>query len=133
MKLKDVKINFMNLGVTRPDKPRRKVAMCYAEITSINNEKITKEITVVPKKEYRGRLICEDFIVTTAQLNMQMNYIICNDKGEVIKYLPTTIGEPIACNPNHFICRKGNIIIGINKLGESIGSRELTEDEIQNI
>ena len=111
MKLKDVKINFMNLGVTRPDKPRRKVAMCYAEITSINNEKITKEISVVTKS----------------------NYIICNDKGEVIKYLPTTIGEPIACNPDHFICRKGNIIIGINKLGESIGSRELTEDEIQNI
>lgn len=129
MKLKDVKINFMNLGVTRPNKPRRKVAMCYAEITSINNEKITKEISVVTKKEYRGRLICEDFFVIVTK----SNYIICNDKGEVIKYLPTTIGEPIACNPNHFICRKGNIIIGINKLGESIGSRELTEDEIQNI
>ena len=73
MKLKDVKINFMNLGVTRPDKPRRKVAMCYAEITSINNEKITKEISVVTKKEYRGRLICEDFFVIVTK----SNYIIC--------------------------------------------------------
>ena len=129
MKIQDVKINFVGFGVNVSDKPRRKMVMCIVEIIFMNGEKTANNIPNIAKKEYRGELICEEFfvVVTTSE------YVICNDKGEVVKRLPAIIGVPIACEPDYFICRKENTITRYNNMGVEIGSRELTENEIQKI
>lgn len=126
MKISDVKINFLSLGVNECGKPRRKELWCLAEIIYMNGETFTNKIPNLVKKEFRGLLICEEFfvVITTSY------FVICNDKGEIVKRLSLMIGEPIACNPDHFICRKDNTITGYNNLGEEIGSRELTADEM---
>lgn len=82
------------------------------------------------KKDYRGRAICEKFIV----IGTKAEYItVGEDAQEHAAISKAEAGSIVRVDAQSFFCRKGATLTAYDFDCKAVGSRELTEEEIIQI
>lgn len=130
--IKNVKVTMSRIGV-HTGNFNKNVYLPAVDITYTdpNREKLATFIFVsdgnlgLKKKDYHGVVVCGDFFVILFTNEWEIRSDDC-------KLLCTMkpCGTPIQADINDFIVREGNVITGYDKNGNNIGSRELTNDEL---
>lgn len=132
MNILDVKINYSRLGVHTETK-NTAVYMLRATITYEDSPKPKKLYIKLPqgflntKKMYEGCIICQTFFVL--DVNGSHNIYDADGKYQT-SLLKSDVGPCVDVTENYFFCLLGKTITGYDVNGKSIGSQELTPEEL---
>lgn len=133
--IKNVKVQMSRLGLHSDKLPKPKVM--YVPSVTVTYEDSGKKARSTyinelfgrfKKSDYIGKVICGEFFV----LIFKTEWDIISPECRLMATMPLC-GEIIGADEDNFIVRTGNIITGYNIEGHSIGSRELTAEEIQSL
>lgn len=122
MTIKDVKVTMSRIGITSS------VKITYNE----SNTSLTKFLngTFVKKDYFQEFIIGKTYFVGITK----DEYLIYNVVGERIGSVKIeTVGRPIEAHEEYFVCLKDKTISGINPKGEVIATKELSDEELNNL
>lgn len=134
-KIKNVKVSMSRIGLHGVN-INKVVYMPSVDITYMDSKKkklsmfapVSEGNRGLRREDYHGVVICGDFFV----ILFTNEWEILSDDCKLLATMKPC-GTPIQAEEDDFIVRDGNIITGYNKKGESIGSRELTAEEIETL
>lgn len=135
MNIKSVKVTMSSFGVTTSDTPRRVMYMPIAKIDYMEKEHRSQRVhldqAMLPdKKHFKGWIIGLSFFVGCTK----DCYQIYDENGKRTGMVKIEdVGNPIQVNEHDFICLKERTAAWINRNGECVGSRELTDEEYKAV
>ena len=128
--IKNAKVVFSEIGFNMPNVSRKKSFVVYLEISHVEKRKKTEvslSEDLLTKKEKWPIIICEKFVAVL----QNSKYRIFDEEGKETGSVSREEGIPISADADCFVLLKGRTITGYNINGESVGSRELTDEEYQ--
>lgn len=135
MNIKDVKISLSHVGVTT-EKEHTAHYMLRAAITYNETSKPKRlyldlpEHILITKKMYQGYMICQTFFV----LLIDGTYNIFDADGNYkTSLLKSDVGQCVGVDIDYFTCLVDKTVTGYDINGKSIGSRELTPEELADL
>ena len=131
MKIKNVKVSMAQIGINTADAPRRVVYMPIAKIDYMekgnHSQRVHLDKAMIPdKKHFKGWIVGMSYFVGCTKDCYQIYDENGNRTGTVSI---EKVGKPIQANEDDFICLKGRTASWINRNGECVNSRELTDEE----
>ena len=135
MKIKKVKVTMSRIGITTMDAPRRVFYMPLAKIDYMEKEHRSQtvhldQVFIPDKKFFKGWIIGLSYFVGVTENSYQIYDENGNRTGTANI---EKVGTPIQVNEDDFVCLKGRIASWINRNGECVDSRELTDEEYRTV
>lgn len=132
--IKSVDVKMSRLGLNVPGQKRKVV---YLPIVTINYEDARigsvqadtgKLFGRFKKSDYQGEVVSKDFFV----LVFKSEWVFFSSEGKLIVAIPPC-GQIVGVDERCVVVRNGDEIIGYDKEGKNVGSRQLTTEEIARL